>query len=254
MTSEKKFANKTVLVTGSGRGLGAATALCFAKNGANVVVNDLNEKNAQAIAEEIKGLGVQAMVSAHDVSFSDQAKDLFQSIKTKFGHLNFLINNAGITRDSLFHKMTEEKFDEVIRVNVKGVFNCAQLGAAMMTEQKQGRIVSLASVSALGNIGQANYSASKAAVIGMTRTMALELAKFGITVNAIAPGFFDSALTQAIPQDVRDKFVQKIPLRRMGKPEEIGSLAAFLCSEEAAYVTGQTFFMDGGLSIGALGI
>lgn len=254
MSTPRKLHGKIALITGSGRGLGSATALRFATEGAHVIVNDLNEKNASDVAKEIEKKGCQSMVSTHDVSSYPKAKELIEAIKNKFGRLDFLINNAGITRDSMLHKMTEEKFDEVVRVNIKGVFNCAQQAAALMAEQKFGRIVSLSSIAALGNIGQTNYSASKAAVIGMTRTMSLELAKFGITVNAIAPGFFDSALTQAIPADIKEKFIQKIPLRRMGNPEEIGSLAAFLCSDEAAYITGQTFFIDGGLSVGTLGI
>lgn len=245
--------NKIALVTGSGRGLGAAAALRLAREGANVVVNDLNKENATKVAAEIEALGRKALVSNHDVSKSDNAKTLFSEIKSKFGRIDILVNNAGITRDAMLLKTTEEKFDEVIAVNLKGVFMCTQGAASMMAEQKYGRIVNFASVSALGNIGQTNYSASKAAVIGMTRTMALELARYGITVNAIAPGFFDTPMTQVIPPEVKEKMTAKIPLKRMGSPEEMGSLVAFLGSDEAAYITGQTFFMDGGLTVGISG-
>jgi len=250
MSLQNRFAHRIAIVTGSGRGLGAATALRLAREGADVVVNDLNADNAKSIVTQIEAMGRKAHISTHDVSVMTQAKELIAETRAKFTRVDILINNAGITRDSLLHKLSEEKFDEVIRVNVKGVFNCAQAAAAVMVEQKYGRIINLSSVAALGNIGQTNYSASKAAVIGMTRTMALELAKYNITVNSIAPGFFDSVLTQAIPPEVKEKFVQRIPLKRIGNPDEIAALAAFLVSDEASYMTGQTLFLDGGLSVG----
>lgn len=245
-----RLKEKVAVVTGSGRGLGAATALRLAREGAHVVINDLNGENAKAVSREVEQMGRQSLASIHDVSKIPSAQALFAEVKSKFGHIDILVNNAGITRDGMLHKLTEDKFDEVIRVNVNGVFNCAQAASAMMIERRSGRIINLSSVSALGNIGQTNYSASKAAVIGMTRTMALELARHGITVNAIAPGFFESVLTQQIPSDVKDKLIARVPLKRIGRPDEIGALAAYLASEEAAYVTGQTFFIDGGLSIG----
>ncbi|MEW6057565.1 MAG: 3-oxoacyl-ACP reductase FabG [Bdellovibrionota bacterium] len=246
--------DRVALITGSGRGLGQATALRLAQDGADIVVNDLNRENAEAVSREIEKMGRKSFASTHDVSSHSSAKALIDEIKARFGRLDILVNNAGITRDSMLHKTSEEKFDEVIRVNLKGVFNCSQAAAPLMVEQKWGRIISLSSIAALGNIGQTNYSASKAAVIGMTRTMALELAKYNVTVNAIAPGLFESALTQAIPAEVKEKFINRIPLKRIGDPREIASLAAFLASNEASYMTGQTLFLDGGLSIGVSGI
>ena len=250
MSKQNRFNDHVAVVTGSGRGLGAATALRLARDGAHVVVNDLNADNAKKVAAELETLGHETLVSTHDISQYAQARSLMNEVTAKFGRLDILVNNAGITRDAMLHKMTEEKFDEVMRINVKGVFNCAQAAAVVMVEQKSGRIINLSSVAALGNIGQTNYSASKAAVIGMTRSMALELARYGITVNAIAPGIFDSVLTQQIPADVKEKFVSRIPLKRIGNPDEVGALAAFLASDEAAYITGQTFYIDGGLSVG----
>ena len=250
MSHHSRFTNRVAVVTGSGRGLGAATALRLAQEGANIVVNDLNRENAEKVAAEIEKLGTKSLVSTHDISQYAAAKAMIDESKNKFGRVDILVNNAGITRDSMLHKMTEEKFDEVIRINIKGVFNCAQAAATLMMEQKYGRIINLASVAALGNVGQTNYSASKAAVIGMTRTMALELAKYSVTVNAIGPGLFESVLTQQIPTEVKEKFVQRIPLKRIGNPNEIGALVAFLASDEAAYLTGQTIFIDGGLSVG----
>lgn len=246
----RRLEDKVAIVTGSGRGLGAATAVRLAQEGAHVVVNDLNADNAQETHRKVTELGRTALLSTHDVSQHLAAKALIDEAHVKFGRIDILVNNAGITRDSLLHKLTEEKFDEVIRVNLKGVFNCAQAAATVMTEQKSGRIINLSSVAALGNIGQTNYSASKAAVIGMTRTLALELARHNITVNAIAPGFFDSALTQQIPDDVKNKLISRVPLKRMGQAEEIGALVAYLASNEAGYFTGQTFYIDGGLSVG----
>lgn len=251
---DESMKGRVAIITGSGRGLGAATALELAARGATVVINDLNAENARATAAEAEKLGVPAHVHAGDVSDAKVAQALVDETKARFGRVDVLVNNAGITRDAMLHKLTEEKWDEVIRVNLKGPFNMGQACAKVMMEQKAGRIVNLASVAWLGNIGQTNYSASKAGVVGMTRTWALELARYNVNVNAIAPGLIDSALTQAIPAEVKEKFIAKIPLRRIGEPRDIANLVAFLASDEAAYITGQCIQIDGGLTTGISGV
>jgi 3-oxoacyl-(acyl-carrier-protein) reductase len=242
--------DRVAIVTGSGRGLGAATALRLARDGAHVVINDIGADGARATAGEIEKLGRKSMVSTHDVSDHKAANDLVAEAKAKLGRVDILVNNAGITRDSMLHKLTEEKWDEVIRVNLKGPFNMGQACAKVMMEQKYGKIVNLASVAWLGNVGQTNYSASKAGVVGMTRTWAIELARYNINVNAIAPGLIESALTQAIPAEVKEKFIGRIPLKRIGAPEDIANIVAFLVSDQSSYVTGQCIQIDGGLSTG----
>lgn len=242
--------DKISIVTGSGRGLGAATALELARRGSHLIINDLSAENAKAVASEIEKLGRKALISLHDVSDYKNAYALVAEAKSHFGRVDILVNNAGITRDSMLHKLSEEKWDEVIRVNLKGPFNMGQACAKVMMEQKYGKILNLASVAWKGNVGQTNYSASKAGVVGMTSTWALELSKYNINVNAIAPGFIDSVLTQQIPTEIKEKFIQRIPLKRMGQPDEIAQLIAFLVSDQASYITGQCVHIDGGLTAG----
>ena len=242
--------DRVSIITGSGRGLGAATALRLAQAGSQIVINDLDRENALKLGSKIENLGRKVWISCHDVSDYQSAHDLVSEAKQHFGRIDILVNNAGITRDSMLHKLTEEKWDEVIRVNLKGTFNMGQACAKVMMEQKSGKIINLSSIASRGNIGQTNYSASKAGVIGLTSTWALELARYNINVNAIAPGFIDSVLTQQIPLEVKDKFIQRIPLKRIGQPEDIANLVYFLVSDEASYMTGQTLHCDGGLSAG----
>ncbi|MBI3534828.1 MAG: 3-oxoacyl-[acyl-carrier-protein] reductase [Deltaproteobacteria bacterium] len=245
-----KLLDKVSIVTGSGRGIGARTALELAQAGSHIVINDIQSELANKAAVEIEKLGRKVFISNHDISKTQEAHKLVEEVKSFFGKIDILINNAGITRDALLHKLTEENWDEVIRVNLKGTFNMGQAVAKVMMEQKQGKIVNLASVAWLGNIGQTNYAASKAGVVGLTRTWALELSKYGIQVNCIAPGFIDTVLTSQIPQEIKDKFIQRIPLKRIGRPEDIAQLIAFLVSDQATYITGQCIHVDGGLSCG----
>lgn len=248
-----RLQDKVAIITGAGRGLGAATALRMAREGAHLVINDISVDAAKATAAEVEKLGRRALVSSHDVSNTTAAAELVAEAKKTFGRVDILVNNAGITRDSMLHKLSEEKFDEVIRVNLKGPFNMGQACAKIMMEQNYGKIVNLSSIAWLGNIGQTNYSASKAGVVGLTRTWALELSRYQINVNAVAPGLIDTQMTQAIPSEVKDKFISKIPMRRIGKPDDIAAIICFLSSDEANYVTGQCIQVDGGLTTGGAG-
>lgn len=241
---------RVAIVTGSGRGLGAATALRLAQDGNHIVINDLNAEAAKETASKVEALGRSVLISNHDVSDPKAVAALIQEVTKKFGRIDVLVNNAGITRDAMLSKMTEDQWDAVIKVNLKGPYLMGQAVSAVMKGQSYGRIINIASVAWLGNIGQSNYSASKAGIVGMTKTWALELARIGVTVNAVAPGFIDTAMTQAVPPEVREKFVQRIPLKRMGSPDDIANMVAFFASELSGYVTGQVIQVDGGLSTG----
>lgn len=254
-----RLREKVAIVTGGGSGIGRATSLRFAAEGARVVVADINFVAASAVADEAQSAGGQAIPVEVNVADRASVDSLVERTLTEYGRLDILINNAGINRDALFlrlkdgevKKMSEEQWDAVIAVNLKGTFLCSQAAALPMMRQNYGRIVNTSSVAVLGNIGQANYSASKAGVIGLTRTLALELARYNITVNCVAPGATKTQMTAGIPDNLREALIQKIPLRRMAEPEEIASLHLFLASDEAAYITGQVIFCDGGLSVGA---
>lgn len=246
-----RFKGKVALITGAGGGIGEATARRLANEGAAVAVNDVNEEGAAKVVASITDSGGRAIAVPGTVSDKASVDSMVTRIATELGGLHILINNAGINRDSMLKKMTEEQFDEVIAVNLKGSFLCAQASAAVMVEANQGgRIVNTASIGVVGNPGQTNYSASKAALIGMTRTMALELARFKITVNCIAPGATETPMLAGVPDKFREAFVAKIPLRRFADPGEIAATHAFLASDEASYITGQTLFVDGGLTLG----
>lgn len=254
-----RFQDKVVLVTGGGSGIGRATARRFASEGASVVIADMDDAGAQDTAKEIRDAGGKAVVMSGNVADRAHAQKMVQAALDNFGRLDILINNAGITRDGLSVRvkdgevkmMSDEQWDAVLDVNLKGTFLVAQAAAIPMMQQKDGRIVNTASVGALGNIGQANYSASKAGVIGLTKTLALEWARYGITVNAVAPGAVKTRMTAAIPEKIANEMIERIPAKRMAEPDEIAAVHAFLASDEARYITGQVIWVDGGLTLGA---
>ena len=242
--------NKVALVTGAGRGIGRAIAVMLAQEGADIVVNDMDSDSAEQTAEMIYSIGRKTLVSGANIVERSEVQMMFDSIKNQFNRLDILINNAGITRDNLLVKMSEDEWDQVMAVNLKGVFNCTQLAAKMMTEQNAGKIVNVSSASGqMGNIGQVNYATSKAGIIGMTKTLAKELARFNINVNAIAPGFIDTPMTAQVPDKVKNMIKSSIPLSRLGEPEDVARAVKFLVSEDSAYITGQVIACNGGLYI-----
>lgn len=237
--------NKTVIVTGGATGIGKAISLAFAKAGANIVLNYLSG-NPSDVAEQIRQNGVKCVPVEADVSKFGQAEHLIKQAKEQLGSVDVLINNAGITKDNLLIRMSEECFDEVISVNLKGAFNTIRFAAPVMLKQRSGVIINMSSVVGLGgNQGQANYSASKAGLIGLTKSTAKELAGRGITCNAIAPGFIETDMTKVLPETVISKVLDDIPLGRLGKPEEVAELVLFLAG--CSYITGQVIQIDGGM-------
>jgi 3-oxoacyl-[acyl-carrier protein] reductase len=240
---------KVVLVTGGSRGIGRAIALKMAKHGANVAINYAGNANAaNEVAALIQGLGKESLTLRADVANASEVNAMVDQVVDKFGKIDILVNNAGITRDNLLLRMKDEEWDEVIDTNLKGVFHCIKAVARPMMKQRAGRIINIASVvAAMGNAGQANYTAAKAGVIGLTKTAARELAPRNITVNAIAPGFIETDMTAVLPEDVKEKLKAQIPLSRFGQPDDVAELAVFLASDGAAYITGQTIFVDGGM-------
>ena len=237
------------IVTGGSRGIGAAISKKLAADGHDIVINCASSvEKAEAVAEKCRAYGVKAVVKQWDVSDYDACAQALAEIKAELGVPYILVNNAGITRDGLLVRMKEEQFDAVIRTNLKGAFNMLSQCGTMMMRAKQGRIINIASVAGIaGNAGQINYSAAKAGLIGMTKTACKELGARGITVNAVAPGFIDTDMTQNLPDAIKEGAVKQISLGRFGKPEEIAAAVAFLASDAAAYITGQTLVVDGGM-------
>ncbi|WP_206809167.1 3-oxoacyl-ACP reductase FabG [Paradesulfitobacterium ferrireducens] len=245
-----RFQERVVFITGAGGGIGAATAKRFASEGAKVVLNDVVSSNAARTLDEIKEEGGQGLLVEGSVVSKSEVQSMVEQILAHFGQVDVLINNAGIIRDALAKKMSEQQWDDVIDVNLKGTFLCAQAVFAPMSEKRYGKIINTASIGALGNPGQANYSASKAGVIGLTYTLALEYARSNINVNAVAPGATQTPMTAGMPPEALEKVIASIPLRRMAGPEELAAVHAFLASEEASYITGQVIFVDGGITVG----
>ncbi|PKR78589.1 beta-ketoacyl-ACP reductase [Halalkalibacillus sediminis] len=240
---------KTALVTGASRGIGRAIALELAQNGANVVVNYAGSKDkAEKVVEEIESLGSKAIAVQTNVASSEEVKELVKQTIDEFGSLDILVNNAGITRDNLLMRMKEEEFDEVIDTNLKGVFNCTKAVTRQMMKQRSGKIINVASVvGVIGNPGQVNYVAAKSGVIGMTKSVAKELATRNVNVNAVAPGYVTTDMTDDLSQEAKDQMYSMIPLNRLGEPEDIAKVVRFLASSDADYVTGQTIHVDGGM-------
>ncbi|BAR08674.1 3-oxoacyl-[acyl-carrier protein] reductase [Staphylococcus aureus] len=240
---------KSALVTGASRGIGRSIALQLAEEGYNVAVNYAGSKEkAEAVVEEIKAKGVDSFAIQANVADADEVKAMIKEVVSQFGSLDVLVNNAGITRDNLLMRMKEQEWDDVIDANLKGVFNCIQKATPQMLRQRSGAIINLSSVvGAVGNPGQANYVATKAGVIGLTKSAARELASRGITVNAVAPGFIVSDMTDALSDELKEQMLTQIPLARFGQDTDIANTVAFLASDKAKYITGQTIHVNGGM-------
>jgi 3-oxoacyl-[acyl-carrier protein] reductase len=245
---ELELKGKVALVTGGAQGIGRAIALLLAQKGADIVISDINIEKAEEMALEIEAVGRKAMAVRTDVAHINDVERLVEAIMERFGQIDILINNAGIARDKLILRMTEEDWDAVLNVNLKGTFNCTKAVIRHMSKQRRGKIVNIASVvGEMGNAGQANYSASKAGVIGLTKTIAREFAQRGLNINAIAPGYIQTPMTEALPEKAKEELRRLIPMERLGRPEDVAQAVFFLVSESSSYITGQVLNVNGGI-------
>ncbi len=240
---------KTAVVTGGSRGIGRAIAIKLAEMGANIVVNYSSApQKAEEVVALVKQMGRDAVAIQANVSNGEQIQKMMQEVEEKFSTIDILINNAGITRDTLLMRMKDEDWDQVMEINLKGTFNCTKAVTRKMMKQRSGKIVNIASVvGVMGNIGQANYAASKAGIIGFTKSVAKELATRGINVNAVAPGFIQTEMTDVLTEEVKEGLMSNIPMNQLGTPEDVANVVAFLCSDDAKYITGQVLHVDGGM-------
>jgi 3-oxoacyl-[acyl-carrier protein] reductase len=242
--------NKNAIVTGSARGIGKSIAMKLANEGANVVIVDVNLEAAEETSKEIKALGRKSFALKVNVVEFSEVEAMINKTKEEWGSVDILVNNAGITKDNLILKMTPEDFQAVIDINLKGVFNGIKSIYPVMMKQRSGKIINIASIIGLiGNAGQANYAASKAGVIALTKTTAKELAARGVQVNAVAPGYIQTAMTDKLPENIREEMLKLVPMKRMGSPDDVAKAVLFLASEEADYITGQTIVVDGGMTM-----
>jgi 3-oxoacyl-[acyl-carrier protein] reductase len=246
--SEMKLKDLNVLITGAAQGIGKAIAVGMAKEGANIAIADTNIEKAETTAHEIEAMGVKSLAIKLDVSKQSEVALAFEAVIKKFGRLDILVNNAGITRDALVLRMKDDDWDAVVNINLKGTFLCSKEAVKLMTKQQYGKIISISSVVAFtGNPGQVNYSASKAGIVGLTKTIAKEYAIRGIRANAVAPGFIQTSMTEAIPEKIKEEMKRSIPLGHFGTPEDVAMAVIFLASKEADYITGQVFHINGGM-------
>jgi len=246
------FKDKVVLVTGSSKGIGKSLAEDFAAHGSKVCINySSSEEKAEQVAESIKSSGGVCMTARADISEEDDVKQMFKQIENNLGKVDILINNAGITKDNLFIRMKTSEFDDVIDINLKGAFLCSKLAAKSMMKKRYGKIINISSVVAYtGNVGQANYVSSKSGLVGLTKSLSLELASRGIRVNAVAPGFIETEMTESLTDDAKQDMKSKIPLAEFGKPEDINGTVRFLASQDSDYITGQVLHVNGGMYLG----
>lgn len=249
-----KLKGKVALVTGGSQGIGREVCLTLAREGANIIINYVdygdNKHLANITKQEVEAIGVKAVIASANVASFSETEALFKEVLDTFGSIDILVNNAGITKDGLMMRMKEEEFDAVIDVNLKGTWNCMKQATKIMMKQRHGRIISMASVVGLiGNAGQSNYCASKAGIIGMTKSLAREVGSRGITVNAVAPGFIKTAMTEVLSDDIKENLSKQIPLGYLGEIRDVANTVLFLASEDARYITGQTISVDGGMAM-----
>jgi len=245
-----KLEGRVALVTGGGRGIGRDIALLFAREGADVVICDVNMEIAKTTQKEIENLGRRSMSFETDVTVLKRVEEMTNLILDNFKHLDILVNNAGITKDNLLLRMSEDDWDRVLAVNLKGVFNCTKAASKLMIKQRYGKIVNIASIiGIMGNAGQANYAASKGGIISFTKSVAKELASRNVNANAVAPGFIQTAMTEKLTEEQRNVMLANIPLNRLGVPGDVAQACLFLASSESDYITGQTIVVDGGMSM-----